>query len=115
MSNLKMASTIFLFSILLLASCKKDPIAIGNVDCSTVSYSSTIAPLLTSSCNTSGCHDAGSNKGDLTTYEKVSVYVNKGTFKKEVLTDQSMPTSGPLTSEQLGQVQCWLDSGAPNN
>ena len=115
MSKLKVVSTIFLFTILLLASCKKDPIAIGNVDCNTVTYSSTIAPLLTTSCNTSGCHNAGSNKGDLTTYAKVSEYVNNGTFKKEVLTDQSMPTSGPLTSEQLGQVQCWLDSGAPNN
>ena len=115
MSKLKVVSTIFLFIILLLTSCKKDPIAIGKVDCNTVSYSATIAPLLTTSCNTSGCHNTGSNKGDLTTYSKVSEYVNNGTFKKEVLTDQSMPTSGPLTSEQLGQVQCWLDIGAPNN
>ena len=115
MSKLKIASTIFFFSILLLASCKKDPIAIGNVDCNTVTYASTIAPLLTSNCNSSGCHNAGSSKGDLTTFSKLSVYVNNGTFKKEVLTDQSMPTSGPLSSEQLGQVQCWLDSGALNN
>ena len=115
MSKLKMASTFFLFTILLLASCKKDPIAIGNVDCNSITYANTIAPLLTSSCNTSGCHNAGSNKGDLTTHAKVSIYVNNGTFKKEVLTNQSMPTYGSLTSEQLGQVQCWLDSGAPNN
>ena len=110
-----MASLMTVLTVMILASCKKDKIAIGNVDCATITYANTIAPLFASNCNTSGCHNSGSNNGDLTTYSKLKPYVNNGTIKKEVLTNQTMPTSGPLSSEQLAQVQCWLDAGALDN
>ncbi len=108
------------FSILavaaVLSSCTKDPIAIAaNVDCAAVSYLGTIEPMIRQSCGGSSCHGAGASNGDMMTYNKLKPYVNNGTFKGEVLNNQTMPEGGSMTSQQLGQIKCWLDSGALNN
>lgn len=108
-----------LTGMVLWASCSQDqlpntPIDSG-VDCATVSYSAVIAPLFTRSCNTSGCHDAGSPDGDFTTYSRLQRYINNGTIRQEVLVAQTMPIDERLTSVELGQIQCWLDAGGPNN
>ncbi len=117
MSKSKFACTFMVVLVLFFISCQKEKneVAIGNIDCTTVTYSGTIAPLFASHCNTSGCHDAGSSDGDFTSYSKLKPYLNDGSVRSEVITKQSMPEDGPLNSEQLAQVQCWLDDGGINN
>ncbi len=96
-------------------ACKKSSTLtpIGTVDCSTVSYSQTIEPLFETHCI--GCHATGSGDGALSNYAEVKVYVENGKLKDEVISSQGMPVGSSFTSEELGQVQCWIDDGAPNN
>ena len=105
-----------LLVMFLFSQCGKDTATpIADVDCSTVTYSGVIKSLVASKCAVSGCHGSGSHDGDFTTYAKIAPYANNGSIRQEVLVTMRMPQSGSLTSEQLGQFQCWLDSGAPNN
>lgn len=99
-----------------LAACKKETTQatpISNVDCNTVTYSGVIKPMFDANCVS--CHGTGSSDGALTNYSETKIYVNNGKLKDEVLTNRSMPIGKTLSSDQLGQVKCWLDDGAANN
>ncbi len=108
----------YFFSFLTFAtviSCKRDEYK--GLDCSTVNakYSTDIKPLISSNCNSSGCHGTGSSKGDFTTFSGLNTAVNNGTLDKEVLSKKSMPPSGALSLEDRKKIKCWINSGAPNN
>lgn len=101
-------------TIIFFSSCTKentDPIA--DVDCSTVTFSETIFPIFEQSCNASGCHGGASYNGTFTSYEAIKVIADNGKLKQQVLDNRTMPKGGALTSEELGQIKCWLDAGAP--
>lgn len=95
-----------------IASCRKDNLT-PECDGSNLTYNSGIKAIIDSECATSGCHNAGSNDGDFTTYSGLQPYLNSGDFKREVLTDQSMPRNGSLSQDQLNKIQCWVDNGYP--
>lgn len=98
-----------------LIACQKttatEPVASN--DCTAVTYAGTIKPLFDSRCIT--CHGATSGDGPITNYAQTKALVDNGKLKLTVLTTRSMPQGSTLTAGQLGQVQCWLDAGAPNN
>ncbi len=114
-----MKCKIFVSSLLLqvlLIACQKETIPIAtNIDCSTITYSDTIEPLVRQSCGGSDCHGNNAPDGDMITYTKLKPYINDGTFRKEVLDNQTMPEGSNLTSQQLGEIKCWLDNGALND
>ncbi len=91
----------------------KTPVAI--LDCTEITYSGDIQPLVASTCAITDCHGAGSLDGDYTTYDLLRPSAIDGSMERVVLEDQTMPQEGSLTSEQLGKIKCWLDAGAPNN
>lgn len=93
----------------LLGSCSDN-----KVDCSTVTYSQTIVPILSNSCMGSSCHGAGSANGDYTAYAGIRAKVDNGSFKDRVLDKKNMPPNG-LSKEDLNKMKCWFDAGAPNN
>lgn len=97
-----------------ISSCKKNTLD-AVCDGSDITYDNYMKDLINSSCMGSGCHNAGSGNGDLTTYAKVQVYVNNGKFKSEVLTNQTMPEGKSLSQDELNKVQCWADAGFPEN
>jgi hypothetical protein len=100
------------------AGCTKEessPNTNTTVDCSTVTYSGTIAGIATSKCNSAGCHAAGSSNGDLTTYAGMQAKFNSGSLKQRVIVEKSMPQGSTLTDTQLKQFECWINAGAPNN
>lgn len=80
--------------------------------CDTVKYSKHIAPIMSQAC---GCHGPGFFKGDLTNYAGVKLKVDDGSFKREVITNKTMPQGSTLSARQLELISCWLDKGAPNN
>ena len=114
-----MKCKIFVSSLLLqllLIACQKETIPIAaNVDCNTITYSATIEPMVRQSCGGSSCHGNGAPDGDMMTYTKLKPYINDGSFKKEVLDNQTMPEGGNMTSQELGQIKCWMDGGSLNN
>ena len=105
-------------TMVLLLSCKKNKKEdLNNLDCSNISsgYSSNIKPIIDGNCLSSGCHNAGSANGDLTTYAGLKAKVDNGSIDNRVIQQRTMPISGSLAMDDLKKIKCWLNSGAPNN
>lgn len=77
-----------------------------------ISYSSQIAPILSSACL--GCHD-GNSAHDMTTYAPVNADALAGTLYNDVNTG-AMPQGGTKLSDcDIAKIKKWVDAGAPNN
>ncbi len=117
MKKNKILFFMFLIGIIAVASCGKDDDDGGDddLDCTTVTFSGVIAPIIANSCATPGCHNANAVVGDYTTYAGLEQRATDGTMEFEVITERTMPQTGSLTQTELDQFQCWFDAGAPNN
>ncbi len=71
-------------------------------DGSTPTYDANVETIISGRCI--GCHGSGSSNGDMSNYVKISNYTANGKFEKEVLKNQSMPTSGPLSESELNML-----------
>lgn len=102
------------------------PPIISNCSPDTVYFQNEIAPLITSSCTTSGCHDAISKASGvtLTSYANILNYVIAGNasssklYKVLVKTGSErmpLPPLPALTTDQIAKVQKWINQGAKNN
>lgn len=78
-----------------------------------VSYASEVAPVISTRCATSGCHNSGSTNGPgaLTNYSQV---FNARNSIRSSVNNGSMPPGG-LSQSGKQAIICWIDSGAPNN
>ena len=120
-----MKSPMFLILLLVavIYSCTKvidDPQVTPTIVCSTVTYKKDITPIINQTCAIKSCHVSGTGLGDYTSYAGLAKEATNGKFKKEVLTNKSMPprnSNGPnsLTSAQLEKFTCWINAGSPNN
>ena len=81
---------------------------------SAVSFKATIKEIITTNCAVTGCH-AGTRVPDFTKTEDIFSYAAK---IKERTREREMPPSDSgrtLTDEQIAQIACWADDGAPDN
>lgn len=115
-----MKKVIILFAVLLIwASCtyKKGEVPFKDTECdSTISYSSQIAPLITTYCI--GCHSAGGpGSGDFSTYAGLKLKADNGTLKNRIVDIKDMPQAGspPLSEDERKLINCWIKQGALNN
>lgn len=114
MKKIKITALAFIIGIFVIASCKDD--GPSDTDCSTVKYSTTLAPLIASKCAVAGCHDSGSVNGDYTTYALMKPNLDSGKVRTEVLVDKTMPKGTvTLTDAEIENFKCWLDDGHPDN
>lgn len=104
----------FLFAVALVTgaySCKKDNA--GNLtpscDGSQPTYQSSIKSIIDTRCATSNCHP------NYATYEGLLPALQGGSFRREVLVDQTMPQGSSLTQDQINKIQCWVNDGFPEN
>jgi hypothetical protein len=119
------SSVVYLFTAsLFLFACRNDkgPLPLTSLinlsECDTSGYYvDDIAPMMTSKCATSGCHDAGSSSGDFTTYIGVKAKVDNGSMKNRVLDIKNMPPAGNpvLTQTELKRLDCWIKKGGLNS
>jgi hypothetical protein len=108
-------------SIIFAISCKKESgggtDGGGNtqINCSTVTFSGNIAPLIASRCATAGCHDASSSNGPgpLTSY--ASIFASRNSVLSAVNTNRMPQGGAPLSDADKARLKCWIDAGAPNN
>ncbi len=87
-----------------------------NCDPQQVTYSAVIQPLISASCAISGCHDG--NTPGLPDWSKVENVQAQSAIIKQRTADRTMPPSSSgisLTSTEIANVACWVDSGALNN
>ncbi|MFM7235033.1 MAG: hypothetical protein ACKOZM_10630 [Flavobacteriales bacterium] len=96
--------------ILALATCKKENAKLSPVcDGSHPTYDGEIKSIIDSRCATSGCHPGYSS------YNGLNAILQNGQFKREVITNQSMPQNSALTQDQINKIQCWVNDGYPEN
>ena len=117
------------FTMLLLMGCYKDKTVIfdtGTEITRPLSFTSDIVAIFNSSCNTSGCHNAGGKSPDLSAANAFTSlanggYINTGdplnselflwmTGKKGT----PMPTTG-VNKDYNALVLAWIKQGAQNN
>ncbi|NVO01961.1 MAG: hypothetical protein HXX09_04605 [Bacteroidetes bacterium] len=106
-----------IFTILIIGSCKHDQIYPD------VCFETEVQPIFLANCAISGCHDATRAEGGyvLTDYSNI---MNKGIKSGNAsgskiykaisgnILAESMPPSGPLTTEQITLIRSWIESGA---
>ena len=118
-----MKNIYFLFPAVLvfLSSCYYDnyeslyPDANLACDTTSVTYSNQVAPLVSKSCATFGCHVQGTGRVLLTDYTNIKTTIDNGTFQQRALTNKDMPPSGPLGSCDIKKIEAWIENGAQNN
>ncbi len=86
-------------------------------DVTAVTYSGTIQPLLQGNCAVPGCHVAGGQSPDLSTYNGVRATAEQGLLEARAVlgTPSSMPPSGLLPDCDRRRLDAWIKAGAPNN
>lgn len=126
-----MKRTLTICSLALLtlagAGCYNDnledmyPNSAGNCQLDSVTFSTTIQPIINQSCAIAGCHDAASMVAgfDLSTYAGVQAIANNGRLvatTTHASGSSPMPkNSDKLSDCKLSQIQKWVSAGAPNN
>ena len=74
-------------------------------------YKTSIKNIIGDNCT--GCHGAGSQKGDFTNYAGIREKIDNGSFKELVIEKKTMPPREPLSSADFNKVKQWLEAGAP--
>jgi len=91
-------------------ACKKES---GNLtpscDGSNPTYNGSIKTILDTRCGSASCHP------NYTSYNGLSGILQNGDFKREVLTNQTMPQGSSLTQDQINKIECWAENGFPEN
>jgi hypothetical protein len=99
-------------------ACAKDQGKLKKVcvEIDSVKYSQHVSVIIQNNCLQSGCHNAGSINGDISTYNLVQAKVNDGTFENRVFNSKDMPpaySSGPTKLDEcdLKVLRQWIDQG----
>ena len=96
--------------VVAFAACKKESGKLSpSCDGSNPTYDGAIKTILDARCGSASCHP------NYTSYDGLSGIRQNGDFKREVLTNQTMPQGSSLTQEQINKIQCWADDGYPEN
>ena len=114
---------LFIFIVIFFASCYYDnvealyPSLSSSCDTTNVTYSGTVAPLLSSNCTS--CHSGGAPSGSilLTNYTNVQAVAASGMLMNALQGNgvPIMPPSGSLSACKKNQVRIWVNKGMLNN
>lgn len=104
---------------LYLGSCayenEEDLFGEDQCDAQQTTYSNVVQPILASNCTISGCHDGNTALPDWSVFDNVQANAD---IIKERTSNRTMPPSNAtvsLTSQEIEDIACWVDSGAQNN
>jgi mono/diheme cytochrome c family protein len=94
-------------------NCTSTATATIDVTEGSVSYESTVKNIIATNCSIGTCHVSGGQApGD---FSQLSVVQSRAAQIKTRTGNHSMPIGRTLTEEQIQQIACWVDSGAPAN
>ena len=79
-----------------------------------VSFSESIAPILSSNCTLAGCHvpEPGTSRQDLTNFTIVQQLAKEIKARTQ---NGEMPKTGSISQSQIDLIACWVDGGALDN
>jgi hypothetical protein len=123
-NNFKIVSALLLaFSVLILASCKKDDMetlsTVSNCDTTNVTFSQTIQPLLNTHCNS--CHSGNFPSAGvaLDNYQAVKAVASSGVLLGTIRHENGyspMPkNSTKLNDCDIRKVEIWIQNGSLEN
>lgn len=99
------------------AACAKDKTQ--KPECfDSVSFQTDIMPMVEQNCSTSGCHDVSAAGGyELLTYSEVKASADIMLSAMNYETGLSPMPQGapPMDSTIIGQFNCWIKQGTPDN
>ena len=115
-----------LITIALAVACSKETASNGGTtgqpnptsnpcDGNSAQFAQDIFPLIQTKCATSsGCHGTGSfnGPGALTSFQVIK---DNASRIQNAVNSGRMPLNGSLSSTQLKQINCWVNSGSLNN
>ncbi len=114
-----------IFTTAILGSCYYDKAELlypdSKLPCDTTAvakYSTDVAPIMSASCNQSGCHNTSDASAGviLDTYAGVKIQALNGRLMGSTSATGTMPKgANKLASCTLAKIQKWIDSGTPNN
>jgi uncharacterized membrane protein len=119
--NISKYSCVLILAII-FTSCyydKADLLNPGNstpVNCTTVNakFAADVNPIIQSKCSYAGCHNASAAGGViLLNYNQINS--NSAKINLRTVVQKNMPSSGALPKADLDKIQCWINSGSPNN
>ena len=115
--------TVLIFTLLLFNSCYYDKEEelykynhVINCDVSNVTYSKTIAPIMSANCNV--CHSTSTAAGAivLDNYTDLVKHMDRVWVSINLTGSSAMPKDGNmLTSCDINKIQAWKDKGTPND
>jgi len=113
--NKKYVLIIVMLAVSVLSACyyDKEEELYAKPTTAEIKWSTTIKPIIDNNCATSGCHVAGAQSPDLSTYSAVFAKIDR--VKARAVVERTMPTSGPLSQTNIDALSKWIDAGAPNN
>lgn len=80
-----------------------------------ISFSNTISNIISTNCAVSGCHNGTAG---IPNYTMKNVIFDLASRIKERTSAKTMPPPGSgqsLTDDEIQQIACWVDDGAPDN
>lgn len=83
----------------------------------TISFLNDVAPIISTNCAVSSCHNAGSPYGDYTSFAKIKEDADNGKISYQVIELEAMPRSPifPLSEDEKTLIDCWIKQGAKDN
>ena len=122
----------FFFLVIVLHGCYYDnaeelyPPAAGAAQCDTIkiSYSGTIAPIISNNCMNLGCHTAGHPDAGLQfdTHANFILSIPGDRLMKALQytytggsSTKNMPPVGKLNTCDITKIQAWINKGHPND
>lgn len=97
--------------LLIGIACKKSTgtttTSTNTCDGTAATYNANVKSILDGACTASGCHPTYNS------YSGIKSILTSGDFKREVITNKTMPSGSSLTSAQLNILKCWSDAGFP--
>lgn len=94
------------------AGCTGTTSATVGTNAGNISYEATVKNIIATNCAISGCHVEGTGRPNFTDFEVIK---DKAALIKIRTGNKSMPIGRSLTDEQIAQIACWVDAGAPRN
>lgn len=84
-------------------------------DTSVTTYSAFVSSAVSANCAISGCHVAGAQAPDLSSYSGVKANVDR--IKVRAVTERTMPpaSQSKMSECDVLKLKTWIDKGAQNN
>jgi len=99
------------------SSTKEDEKTTPKTLCDSVTYAGMVKPLMTKSCNQSGCHSSGAGGVDLRTYNTARDATENGKLllciKHEPGVTAMPKSAAKLSDREIAIMDCWKSKGFP--